>query len=89
MNHIALYSLHSVVQLADGRLCSGSSDKTIKLFDQRSGECEMTLRGHTGFVQWVMQVNRPPCLSGYYISTPLTSPCSGAVGGRATLQLQR
>ena len=35
----------------DGRLLSGSSDKTLRLWDAGGAECVGTLEGHTG---WVM-----------------------------------
>ena len=36
--------------LPDGRLCSGSYDKTIKIWNMSIGQCEMTLIGHTNCV---------------------------------------
>ena len=37
----------SLALLPDGRLCSGSSDRTITIWDTPTGQCEMTLIGHT------------------------------------------
>jgi WD40 repeat protein len=37
--------------LGDGRLASGSSDNTIRLWDPASGACERVFGGHQG---WVM-----------------------------------
>ena len=36
--------------LPDGRLASGSVDKTIMLWDPASGFCDATLEGHSGSV---------------------------------------
>ena len=46
-----MYYLHSVVQLADGRLCSCSADKTIKLWSAVTGQCEDTFTDHAGFAR--------------------------------------
>jgi len=34
----------------DGKqIASGSSDKTIKIWDSQSGDCQSTLTGHSGW----------------------------------------
>ena len=38
----------SVCTTLDGRLVSGSEDKSIKVWDLLSGECQLTLKGHSG-----------------------------------------
>jgi len=45
----------SVIQLSDGRLCSGSNDETIKIWNLTSGYCEQTLTGHSSIVYSVIQ----------------------------------
>jgi WD40 repeat protein len=36
--------------LPDGRVVSGSDDKTLRVWDASSGACERVLEGHTGQV---------------------------------------
>ena len=31
----------------DGRLVSGSADSSVKVWDLKSGECQLTLKGHS------------------------------------------
>ncbi|TCG04926.1 hypothetical protein BZM27_37515, partial [Paraburkholderia steynii] len=40
----------SLAVLADGRLASGSDDRTVKLWNPTSGVCEATLKGHSALV---------------------------------------
>ena len=44
------YSGYSMVVLPDGRLCSGGVDRTIKIWDTKTGECIKTLIGHNGSI---------------------------------------
>ena len=41
------YGVWGALALADGRLLSWSSDKTLRLWDSHSGACLTTLQGHT------------------------------------------
>ena len=38
----------SLCMASDGRLVSGSFDKSIKVWELSSGECQLTLKGHSG-----------------------------------------
>jgi WD40 repeat protein len=53
-----------VVQLADGRVISGSFDNTLRLWDIESGACVKTLAGHTNSVYCVVQLADGRVLSG-------------------------
>jgi WD40 repeat protein len=46
-----------VIQLSDGRVCSGSADNTIKVWNCSSGECLKTLSGHTYAVWCLLALN--------------------------------
>ncbi len=37
----------SVAVFPDGRIVSGSSDKTLRIWNSTSGECEVVLEGHS------------------------------------------
>ena len=37
----------SVTVLPNGRVVSGSDDKTVRIWNPSSGECELELKGHT------------------------------------------
>jgi WD40 repeat protein len=45
-----------MIQLTDGRIVSGSEDETVKIWDTISGNCLITLRGHTSYVWRVTQL---------------------------------
>ena len=49
-------SVRFVTQLSHGRVCSASEDKTLRIWNTQTGECESVLAGHSGPVSGV----RPP-----------------------------
>jgi hypothetical protein len=58
-----------VVQLADGRVVSGSEDKTLKVWNVNTGVCEMTLEGHRDGVSCLIQLADGRVVSGSDDST--------------------
>ena len=54
----------SIIQLNDGRIASGSSDKTIKLWDLNTYQCTQTLQGHENIVISIIQLNDCRIASG-------------------------
>jgi hypothetical protein len=58
------YSVKSVMELSDGRLASGSSDNTVKIWNIVTGVCEMTLTGHGDQVYSVFQLSDGRLASG-------------------------
>ena len=52
------------LQLADGRLVSGSEDKTLKIWDITSGIGLMTLNGHQDIVSCALQLADGRLVSG-------------------------
>jgi WD40 repeat protein len=50
------YYIRGIIQLEDGRLCSCSIDKTIKLWNSGSGLCNLTINGHTEGAYFVIQL---------------------------------
>ena len=53
-----------VVQLADGRIVSGSYDNTLRVWDSGSGACILQLTGHTKMVYCVVQLADGRIVSG-------------------------
>ena len=45
-------------------MVSGSRDKTLKVWDLRSGRCMQTLNGHTNYVMAVAVVDEQRVVSG-------------------------
>ena len=52
----------SIIQLVDGRICTGSDDKTMKIW--MDGNCTMTLTGHSEAVKSVIQLTNFNLCSG-------------------------
>ena len=53
----------AVAVLSDGRVVSGSYDKTLKVWDWVSGQCLQTLSGHTNVSDVSVCVLVSVCLS--------------------------
>lgn len=75
-------------QLSDGRLVSGSDDRTLKVWDTTSWTCMKTLEGHTGDVYCVSQLFDGRLVSGSLDRTVKvweleanTNHCSETLGG--------
>ena len=47
----------SLIQLADGRLCSSSADFTIKVWEVDNKKCVITLCGHKSYVYSIIQLH--------------------------------
>ena len=62
-------TVRTVMSLADGRICSGGDDKTVKIWDLRTGTCQQTLAGHTDWVTSVVQLDDGRIGSGSYDAT--------------------
>jgi hypothetical protein len=56
--------LHCLIQLADGRVVSGSRDQTLKVWNVNTGYCERTLYGHSECVRCVVQLADGRVVSG-------------------------
>jgi WD40 repeat protein len=56
-------SVHKVIELTDGHLASCSADKTIRLWNTNTGECQV-LTGHTNEVTSVAQISSDTIISG-------------------------
>ena len=53
-----------ILLLSDGRLASSSTDKTIKIWNLSSGNCEQTLIGHANWVYCLLELPNSILLSG-------------------------
>lgn len=56
--------VYTVIALRDGRLASGSGDKSVKIWDYDSGACLKTLRGNIGYVTCLAQVSESRIAAG-------------------------
>src|SRR6185312_13359125 len=59
-----MYYVYALVALGEGRLASGSYDKTIKVWDVKSGRCEQTLIGHTDTIRVLVALGEGRVASG-------------------------
>ena len=50
--------VYSVIKLSDGRIASGSADKTIKIWNTKLGKSTHTLKGHDGPVYYLTTKRR-------------------------------
>ena len=41
-------SIYCLLKLSNGRVISGSWDKTLRIWNSKTGQCEHVLRGHQG-----------------------------------------
>ena len=57
-------SVCDILLLLDGRLASCSQDKTIKIWNLTSGNCEQTLVGHSDWVYCLLELPNSILLSG-------------------------
>ena len=57
-------NVYCVAQLADGRIVSGSRDKSLRVWDSETGDCTLQLIGHTHTVLCVAQLADGRIVSG-------------------------
>ncbi len=57
-------SVYCMAVLPDGRIISGSNDKTLRVWDAESGQCLNTLSGHTSYVSCVAVLPDGRIISG-------------------------
>jgi WD40 repeat protein len=71
--------VNALAVLGDGRLASGSDDKTIRLWDPATGACERVFEGHQGWVRALTVLGDGRLASGSRDNTiRLWDPASGA-----------
>jgi hypothetical protein len=58
------HAVYAVAVVDEQRVVSGSCDKTLKLWDLRSGRCMQTLSGHSKWVSAVAVVDEQRVVSG-------------------------
>lgn len=56
--------INSIIQLSDNRIASCSDDKTIKIWNLKTGECIATLEGHTDDVHSLIKLSENRIASG-------------------------
>ena len=62
-------AVYSVCVLPNGQLVSGSHDKTLRIWDVKSGDCEQILTGHTNIVKCVCVLPNGQLVSGSWDNT--------------------
>ena len=53
-----------MILLENGNLCSGSADKTIRIWDWKNANCLSYLKAHNNWVKSICQFNSQILLSG-------------------------
>jgi WD40 repeat protein len=54
-------TVYCVVQLGDGRLCSGSHDSTAKVWDKDTRACNLTINAESGVLSLAILTNGRVC----------------------------
>ena len=57
-------TIRRLIQLSDGRVISGSQDKTLRIWNIETGECERVLRGHRETVSCLLKLSDGRVISG-------------------------
>ena len=83
--------LSSILQLTlpDGRIVSGSGDKTLRIWNPSSGLCETVLQGHTSYVSSLLLLSDGRIVSGsrdrsLRIWNPSSGECKTVLHGHTT-----
>ena len=72
--------INTMIQLNDGRIVSGSDDKTLRIWDSTTGNLLQTLQGHNGVIPLltVIQLNDRRIISGSdYDTLPIWNSTTG------------
>ena len=80
--------VNCVAVLPDGRVVSGSSDNTLRVWDTDTGQCLQTLEGHTELVSCVAVLSDGRVVSGSFDHTlkvwdPATGQCLQTLEGHS------
>ncbi|KAJ5656157.1 hypothetical protein N7507_008107 [Penicillium longicatenatum] len=82
--------VESIARSQDGRLASGSYDKTIRIWDPATGQCTSTLEGHSDSVTSIARSQGGRLASGSYDKTiriwdPATGQCTLVLEGHSDM----